>query len=159
MAKNAEELAEPAEVDLPPRVSENIQGNILAPFNKPYQRFLFISFMNRPQQARDWLRDLVRGGVASTSQVVEHNEAYKRATEEEGTPPAAVGRGELHVLRAADPGSRPGERPAGLRRLPAGPARRPRVPRSAKDVARSRGRRPPRRPEALGRGRPGPVPR
>src|SRR4051794_652863 len=51
MAKNAEELVEPAEVDLPLRVSENIQGNILAPFNKPYQRFLFISFMNRPQQA------------------------------------------------------------------------------------------------------------
>src|SRR4051812_13975599 len=120
MAKNAEELAEPAEVDLPLRVSENFQGNILAPFNKPYQRFLFISFMNRPQQAgtgsgissaAEWRR---RARWSSTTRPTSGRPRKK------GHPPAAVGRGELHVLRAADPGCRPGERPAGLRRLPAG---------------------------------------
>jgi len=85
MAESANQAAVPAEAALPLRVSENIQGNILASFNKPYQRFLFINFMNRPQQARDWLKELVAGGVASTKQVVEHNVAYKLA--EEGTLP------------------------------------------------------------------------
>jgi hypothetical protein len=87
MAKNAEELAVPAEADLPLRVSENIQGNILEPFNKPCQRFLFFSFMNRPQQARDWLGQLVRDGVASTSDVVTHNNAYAQAKKDSSTLP------------------------------------------------------------------------
>ena len=79
MAGNATETAAPVDAALPLRLSENIQGNILAPFNKPYQRFLFISFMNRQAEARAWLKELVDAGVASTKQVVEHNEAYARA--------------------------------------------------------------------------------
>ena len=95
MAENATETAAPADAALPLLLSENIQGNILAPFNKPYQRFLFISFMNRREEARDWLRELVddRDGVASTKQVVEHNEAYKQATRKARNSPRNSGWG------------------------------------------------------------------
>ena len=87
MAENATETAAPVDAALPLLLSENIQGNILAPFNKPYQRFLFISFMNRRAEARDWLRELVGDGVASTKQVVEHNEAYTQAKKNGRTLP------------------------------------------------------------------------
>ncbi len=69
---------------MPLLLSENIQGNILAPFNKPYQRFLFISFMNRRAEARAWLKELVDAGVASTKQVIEHNKAYAGRRKEDG---------------------------------------------------------------------------
>ena len=82
MAENANEVAASAEAALPLRLSEDIQGNVLASFNKPCQRFIFISFMNRPAKARDWLRELVSDGVASTKQVVEHGEAYTLAKKE-----------------------------------------------------------------------------
>ena len=72
---------------LPLRESHDVQGNILAPFNKPYQRFLFISFRNRRQEARSWLGELVDAGVASTSEVFTHNEEHKRAAEEGRTLP------------------------------------------------------------------------
>jgi Dyp-type peroxidase family len=78
MTENADEVAVPAEGALPLRVSENIQGNILASFNKPFQRFVFISFRNRQQDARNWLAQLVRAGIASTSQVVQHGEDRNR---------------------------------------------------------------------------------
>lgn len=84
MAEKAEDVAAPAAVPLPLRLSDDIQGNILASFNKPCQRFLFISFMNRRAEARNWLRALVGEGVASTKQVFEHSEAYKQARREGG---------------------------------------------------------------------------
>jgi len=87
MAESAVEGAATAGESLPLRLSENIQGNILEPFNKPCQRFLFFSFMNRPQQARDWLGQLVRDGVASTSDVVTHNKAYVQAKKDGSTLP------------------------------------------------------------------------
>ena len=79
MAGNATETAAPVDAALPLLFSENIQGNILAPFNKPYQRFLFISFMNRQAEARAWLGKLLASGVASTSEVVTHNKARAQA--------------------------------------------------------------------------------
>lgn len=60
------------------RASEDIQGNILASFNKQYQRFLFISFMNNRAGARSWLGQLV-DEVASTTQVAEHGVARQQA--------------------------------------------------------------------------------
>ena len=87
MAGNATETAAPVDAALPLLLSENIQGNILAPFNKPYQRFLFISFMNRRAEARAWLKELVDAGVASTKQVIEHNKAYAQAKEDGETLP------------------------------------------------------------------------
>jgi Dyp-type peroxidase family len=83
MAENAKEVAGPAEGALPLRMSENIQGNILAPFNKPCQRFIFISFCNRQPEAQSWLAQLVRAGVASTSQVVEYGEARSLAIDKD----------------------------------------------------------------------------
>lgn len=66
---------------------QDIQGNILAPFNKPRQLFLFLNFRNSQQHARDWLAELVDGGViASTSQVVGHGEERKRAMKEGRKP-------------------------------------------------------------------------
>jgi Dyp-type peroxidase family len=73
MAEDAYGVAASADGYLPLRASENIQGNILAPFNKPSQRFLFISFRNQRAEARYWLGQLA-GAVASTRQVVVHGE-------------------------------------------------------------------------------------
>jgi deferrochelatase/peroxidase EfeB len=87
MAGNTTETAAPVDAALPLLLSTNIQGNILAPFNKPYQRFLFISFMNRQAEARAWLKELVGAGVASTSEVVTHNKAYAQAKENAETLP------------------------------------------------------------------------
>jgi len=80
---SADGLAVPAEGDLLLLESEDIQGNILAPFNKPYQRFLFISFGNDRVDARRWLARLV-DEVASTKQVVDHGVLHKegKATHE-----------------------------------------------------------------------------
>src|SRR4051794_20089742 len=80
MAEDAYGVAASADGYLPLRASENIQGNILAPFNKPRQRFLFISFRNRRANARYWLAQLATV-VASTRQVVAHGEDRKRNNE------------------------------------------------------------------------------
>lgn len=72
--------------NLPLRSSETIQGNILAPFNKPVQIFLFLSFGNRQEHARNWLAELVDSKlVATTKDVVEHDR-NRKATPEGQTP-------------------------------------------------------------------------
>lgn len=86
MTEKAEDVVVPAGGDLSLRMSENIQGNILASFNKPFQRFVFISFRNRQQDARNWLAQLVSAGVASTSQVVQHGEDRNRAIRDGANP-------------------------------------------------------------------------
>jgi Dyp-type peroxidase family len=64
---------------LPLRASETIQGNILAPFNKPCQLFLFLNFRNRQVEARAWLSELVKSGViATTNDVVRHGDNRRR---------------------------------------------------------------------------------
>jgi Dyp-type peroxidase family len=66
---------------------DRIQGNILAPFNKPCVLFLFLNFRNSQQDARAWLTELVKGGfIASTSQVVEHGKERRKAIEEGREP-------------------------------------------------------------------------
>jgi Dyp-type peroxidase family len=65
----------------------NIQGNILAPFNKPRQLFLFLNFRNSQRNAQAWLTELVDGGlIASTSQVVRHGEERRQAVKEGREP-------------------------------------------------------------------------
>ncbi len=97
MAEDAkEEVA--TEDRLPLRASESIEGNILASFNKPHQRFLFISFMNNREGARRWLGKLV-DEVATTSQVVAHGTiANRRKTEASNFFLRRVDRGELHLF-------------------------------------------------------------
>jgi Dyp-type peroxidase family len=66
---------------LPLRSSETIQGNILAPFNKPFQIFIFLNFgerSDRQKRARAWLADLA-DRIATTGQVVQHDKQRKSA--------------------------------------------------------------------------------
>jgi Dyp-type peroxidase family len=66
-----------AELEL--RTSTNIQGNILAPFNKPHQAFLLVNFRNDKDSARSWLAELrEHGPVANTKDVAEHNGKFKK---------------------------------------------------------------------------------
>ena len=58
------------------RESTEIQGNILAPFKKPNQVFLFVNFGNDQKAARAWLSDLAKR-VATTQAVVDHTADYK----------------------------------------------------------------------------------
>ena len=56
--------------------STEIQGNILAPFNKPHQAFLFLNFNNDQAAAQAWLSDLA-GRIARTKEVAAYNAALK----------------------------------------------------------------------------------
>jgi len=67
----------------PLRDSANIQGNILAPFNKPHQVFLFLSFGNNQGGAKRWLASL-DGRIATTRQVVNYNERHRELRKKYG---------------------------------------------------------------------------
>ena len=68
------------------RLSEAIQGNILAPFNKPHQRFLFLNFNNNQAGARQWLTALTNDDhIATTKAVAEHNAEHRARNAEGGT--------------------------------------------------------------------------
>jgi deferrochelatase/peroxidase EfeB len=59
----------------------------LAPFNKPSQRFLFLTFNNNQANARKWLGELVTEGVVSTTeQVVGHGADRRAAPEGQDAP-------------------------------------------------------------------------
>lgn len=77
-----------ASYDNPLRLSETIQGNILAPFNKPHQMFLFLNFNNDQDGARQWLSSLTArtddGRIATTKAVAEHSAARKAQKDEGG---------------------------------------------------------------------------
>lgn len=58
--------------------SGEIQGNILAAFNKPSQLFLFLSFNRNRDRAREWVRRLVEERrIATTRDVAPHNWEYR----------------------------------------------------------------------------------
>jgi Dyp-type peroxidase family len=66
------------------RNSEEIQGNVLAAFNKDRQAFLLMTLPESPHSARAWLREICPAVVASTTRVVEDfnadfSEARRRA--------------------------------------------------------------------------------
>src|SRR5262245_28297949 len=69
------------------RLSETIQGNILAPFHKPHQMFLFLNFNNDQDAARRWVTALTARAddsrIATTKAVAEHN-AEREAHKAEG---------------------------------------------------------------------------
>jgi Dyp-type peroxidase family len=67
----------------PLRNSAEIQGNILAPFNKPHQLFLFLNFANDQGAAQQWLASLI-GDIATTQQVVNHNEQHRKLKKQYG---------------------------------------------------------------------------
>jgi Dyp-type peroxidase family len=65
--------------------SEEIQGNILAAFNKPLQLFLFLSFNRNQDRAREWVRRLVEDKrIATTRDVAPHNWEYRELRKKYG---------------------------------------------------------------------------
>jgi hypothetical protein len=70
------------------RSSEDIQGNILAAFNKPFQAFLFLNFRNDGDQARGWLRSLLDRGISTTAKVALHNEEVSKSRAKQAQPPS-----------------------------------------------------------------------
>jgi hypothetical protein len=65
--------------------STEIQGNILAGFNKPVQLFLFLNFKHNQKGARAWLRRLTGDQrIATTRDVAAHNREYRDLRKEFG---------------------------------------------------------------------------
>ena len=54
----------------------NIQGNVLAGFNKDFASFIFLVLPADPAQARGWLAEIV-DEVATTTEVKAFNELFK----------------------------------------------------------------------------------
>jgi Dyp-type peroxidase family len=70
------------------RSSTEIQGNILAPFNKPNQLFMFINFQHNQARARDWLGRLIKDErFATTERVTNYNDKYRKAKADLGEHP------------------------------------------------------------------------
>ena len=53
----------------PLAASQDIQGNVLAPYRSQHQAFLFLSFRNQRNLTRRWLADAAKR-VSSTADVV-----------------------------------------------------------------------------------------
>jgi deferrochelatase/peroxidase EfeB len=68
-------LFQPADLSL--RVSDEIQGNILAGFNKDFQEFILLRFDDIGQGQR-WCAALCRLGIATTRQVATFNAEFSR---------------------------------------------------------------------------------
>jgi Dyp-type peroxidase family len=67
------------------RDSKKIQGNILAPFNKPHQLFMFVNFRRNGDAGRTWLGRLIADErFATTEMVAAHNLDYYKAKAELG---------------------------------------------------------------------------
>jgi Dyp-type peroxidase family len=65
--------------------STEIQGNILAGFNKPHQLFLFLNLKHNQKGARAWLRRLTGDKrIATTKDVTAHNQKYRELRKEFG---------------------------------------------------------------------------
>ena len=67
---------------LPLRDSENIQGNVLAAFNKDHMTFLLLDFPD-PEGARDWLKE-IHPRVTTTKEVEDFNTEFSSARRARG---------------------------------------------------------------------------
>ncbi len=66
----------------PPLDFQEIQGNILAGFNKPFQTFSFLRIKptgTDVARARRWLKHTLAPLISNTRQVVDHNRAFRAA--------------------------------------------------------------------------------
>jgi len=68
--------------ELPLRASENIQGNILAAFNKDHMTFLLLDFTDS-ESAREWLKEIHRR-VMTTKEVEDFNMEFSNARRARG---------------------------------------------------------------------------
>jgi Dyp-type peroxidase family len=79
------------QVDMPLQLEE-IQGNVVAGFNKDYTSYLFFALPDEPARARAWLADLV-DEVATAQEVKQFNDLFravrKRRGDREGVVEAA----------------------------------------------------------------------
>ena len=94
MAATASTFA-PNPVDFVPLELPQIQGNILAGFNKDHQRFLFLHIVD-VTLAKRWLADMI-ADIAMTDEVKAFNDSFKLAKaraggHEDGTMPVATWR-------------------------------------------------------------------
>ena len=71
--------------DPPLRSSVEIQGNVLAAFNKDHQTFLLVAFADA-KRGQQWLRD-IEGLVATTKEVEDFNEEFSARRSREGRDP------------------------------------------------------------------------
>ena len=67
--------AQPADLSL--RVSDEIQGNILAGFNKDFQEFILLRF-DDADQGRRWCQALCELGISTTREVATFNAEFSR---------------------------------------------------------------------------------
>ena len=124
----------PAEKSTPLRTSEEIQGNILAGFNKDHQVFLALSFgeprARRREEARAWLAEVVVS-IATTRQVAGFNDTRRRQADPAALtalwvnvgltssgllaldPSIESGLDSYHAFRAGPTGARPDSAAAG----------------------------------------------
>jgi Dyp-type peroxidase family len=79
------------QVDMPLKLAE-IQGNVVAGFNKDYTSYLFLALPDEQAQARKWLAELV-GQVANAEEVKQFNDLFRairrRRGDREGVVEAA----------------------------------------------------------------------
>jgi Dyp-type peroxidase family len=68
--------------ELPLRASENIQGNVLAAFNKDHMTFLLLDFTDS-EGAREWLKEIHRR-VTTTKEVEDFNTEFSNARRARG---------------------------------------------------------------------------
>ena len=78
------EVISPSVPNEPPLKVEDIQGNILAGFNKDYQALLFLK-IEKPEPFKAWLKDLIPF-VASTSEVLTFNRLFKKIRDRRDDP-------------------------------------------------------------------------
>jgi Dyp-type peroxidase family len=82
---------EKVQVDMPLNLEE-IQGNVVAGFNKDYTSYLFFALPDEPARARAWLADLV-DQVATSQEVKQFNDLFRvirrRRGDREGVVEAA----------------------------------------------------------------------
>src|SRR5258708_7661297 len=70
-----------------------IQGNILAGFNKDFQSFLFLRIRPQPADvtsARHWLKNTLAPQLSNTDQVLAFNRAFRAARSSGGALPTAT---------------------------------------------------------------------
>ncbi|ATE56403.1 Dyp-type peroxidase [Actinosynnema pretiosum] len=80
--------ARPGESDPPLRVSREVQGNVLAAFNKDHQQLRFLRFGDA-RLARTWLAGML-GHVSVTADVEDFNEAFSLGRATFGEDPATL---------------------------------------------------------------------
>jgi Dyp-type peroxidase family len=68
----------------PPLDLDQIQGNILAPFNKEHQSFIFVRLSDDQTQARAWLAELLPD-IATTTEVAAFNRLFKEINARRGS--------------------------------------------------------------------------